>query len=119
MLCPTGACPCFNARDRTCGAGRLFGLRRSDKREPSSFRAYTVCRCLIGIMGNIASDAAMVLIPPLMALTFYKLGRHPIAGIVAGFAGAGAGFTANLLVVGTDSLLAGITTEAAHIVDDS
>lgn len=94
-----------------------YAVRISVSRVPSGLIPYVAV--LIGIMGNIASDAAMVLIPPLMALTFYKLGRHPIAGIVAGFAGAGAGFTANLLVVGTDSLLAGITTEAAHIVDDS
>jgi len=94
-----------------------YAIRISVSRVRASLIPYVAV--FIGIMGNIASDAAMVLIPPLMALAFYKLGRHPIAGIVAGFAGAGAGFTANLLVVGTDSLLAGITTEAARIIDDS
>lgn len=73
----------------------------------------------IGIMGNIASDAAVVIIPPLTAIVFYKAGRHPIAGLAAGFAGAGAGFTANLLITGTDALLAGISTEAARIMDES
>ena len=68
-------------------------------------------------MGNIASDAATILIPPLAAMVFYKLGRHPVAGLAAGFAAAGAGFTANLLVVGTDALLAGISTESAKIID--
>src|SRR5699024_8051929 len=60
-----------------------------------------------------------ILIPPLAAMVFYKSGRHPLAGLAAGFAGAGAGFTANLFVAGTDSLLAGISTEAARFLDES
>src|SRR5699024_12189850 len=48
-----------------------------------------------------------------------EIGRNPRAGLVAGFAAAGAGFTANLLIVGTDALLSGITTEAASIIDDA
>lgn len=71
----------------------------------------------VGIMGNIASDASMILIPPLAAMVFYKLGRHPIAGLAAGFAASSAGFTANLLPVGTDALLGGISTEAAKVLD--
>lgn len=42
-----------------------------------------------------------------------------MAGLAAGYAGAGAGFTANLFIVGTDALLSGISTEAAAILDDS
>lgn len=94
-----------------------YAIRKSVSRVPGYLLPYMAV--FVGIMGNIASDAAMVLIPPLMAMAFYKIGRHPIAGLVAGFAGAGAGFTANLMVAGTDALLAGITTEAARIVDDS
>ncbi len=56
---------------------------------------------------------------PLGALVFYKLGRHPLAGLAAGFAGAGAGFTANLFIAGTDVLLSGISTEAARLIDDT
>ncbi|MCD8796688.1 AbgT family transporter [Mammaliicoccus sciuri] len=82
---------------------------------PPALITYAVV--FIGIMGNIASDAATILIPPLAAMVFYKLGRHPVAGLAAGFAAAGAGFTANLLVVGTDALLAGISTESAKIID--
>ncbi|GAA0469644.1 AbgT family transporter [Alkalibacillus silvisoli] len=72
-----------------------------------------------GIFGNLASDAAFVLVPPLAAMVFYTIGRHPLAGLAAGFAGTGAGFTANFLVAGTDALLSGISTEAARAIDDS
>ncbi|MFM2485365.1 AbgT family transporter [Celerinatantimonas yamalensis] len=70
-----------------------------------------------GIMMNIASDAAMIVLPPLAAMVFLSVGRHPIAGLMCGFASAGAGFTANLIIAGTDALLSGISTEAAKAVD--
>jgi aminobenzoyl-glutamate transport protein len=72
-----------------------------------------------GIMMNIASDAAMVVLPPLAALVFMSVGRHPIVGLIAGFASAGAGFTANLMIAGTDALLSGISTEAAKAVSNT
>ncbi|MFD2210794.1 AbgT family transporter [Virgibacillus halophilus] len=94
-----------------------YAVRKTILKSPPFLLTYTVV--FVGIMGNIASDAAVVLIPPLAALVFYKVGRHPLAGLAAGFAGAGAGFTANLFIAGTDALLAGISTEAAHILDKS
>jgi aminobenzoyl-glutamate transport protein len=94
-----------------------FAVRKTILKSPPFLLTYTVV--FVGIMGNLASDAAVVLIPPLAALVFYKVGRHPLAGLAAGFAGAGAGFTANLFVAGTDALLAGISTEAAAILDDT
>lgn len=92
-------------------------IQKTIVKAPPSLVTYAVV--FIGIMGNIASDAATILIPPLAAMVFYKLGRHPIAGLAAGFAAASSGFTANLLVVGTDALLAGISTESAKIIDPS
>ncbi|MDQ0268213.1 aminobenzoyl-glutamate transport protein [Cytobacillus purgationiresistens] len=84
---------------------------------PKSLVTYAVF--FVGILGNIASDAAFVLVPPLAAMVFYTVGRHPLAGLAAGFAGVGAGFSANILIAGTDALLAGITTEAAKAIDAS
>ncbi|MBM7713369.1 aminobenzoyl-glutamate transport protein [Bacillus thermophilus] len=72
-----------------------------------------------GIIGNLASDAAFVIIPPLAGMAFYALGRHPLAGMAAGFAGGGAGFTANIFVAGTDALLSGISTEVAKSIDET
>lgn len=94
-----------------------FAIKKTILKAPSWAVTYTIV--FVGIMGNIASDAAQILIPPLAAMVFHKIGRHPLAGLAAGFAAAGAGFTANLLIVGTDALLAGISTEAAKIIDPS
>ncbi|MGA9289323.1 MAG: AbgT family transporter, partial [Anaerobacillus sp.] len=94
-----------------------YAIKKTILKSPPALITYTVV--FVGIMGNIASDAAMVLVPPLAAMVFYKVGRNPIAGLAAGYAAAGAGFTANLLIAGTDALLAGITTEAAQIIDES
>lgn len=94
-----------------------YTIRKTILKSPPVLITYTVV--FVGILGNLASDAAIVLIPPLAAIVFYKIGRHPLAGLAAGYAGAGAGFTANLFVAGTDALLAGISTEAAAIIDDT
>ena len=71
---------------------------------------------LIGICGNIASDAAVIIVPPLAGAIFYGTDRNPLVGIAAGYAAACAGFTANLLIAGTDALLAGITEEAVQAI---
>lgn len=70
-----------------------------------------------GILSNIASDLGYILIIPLAGVIFHSLGRHPIAGMAAAFAGVSGGFSANLLIGTIDPLLAGLSTEAAHIVD--
>ena len=66
---------------------------------------------IIGACGNIGSDAGVVVVPPIAALIFAQMGFNPIAGLIAGYAGATAGFTANFFIAGTDVLLAGISTE--------
>lgn len=70
-----------------------------------------------GILSNIASDLGYILIIPLAGVIFHSLGRHPIAGMAAAFAGVSGGFSANLFIGTIDPLLAGLSTEAAKIVD--
>lgn len=70
----------------------------------------------IAMMGNLAADAAYVVLIPLAALVFVAAGRHPIAGIAAAFAGVSGGFSANLVMGQLDALLLGITSEAANIL---
>ncbi|MBC2851860.1 AbgT family transporter [Cetobacterium sp. 8H] len=83
----------------------------------SSPKIITFMIMLIGICGNIASDAAIVIVPVISAFIFCSLGKHPLAGIAVGYAATTAGFSANLIVAGTDALLAGISTEAIKIVN--
>lgn len=69
-----------------------------------------------GVMSSVASDAGYVVLPPLGAVIFLTLGRHPLAGIAAAFAGVSGGFSANLLLSGTDAMLSEITMEAAAVI---
>ena len=71
----------------------------------------------LGVMSNLASDAGYVVLIPLAALMYYTLGRHPIAGLAAGFAGVSGGFSANLFVSSTDALLLPFTQAAAETGD--
>lgn len=70
-----------------------------------------------GIMSNIASDVGYVVLVPLAAMIFHSLGRHPLAGVAAAFAGVSGGFSANLLIGTLDPIMSGITQGAARIVD--
>ena len=70
-----------------------------------------------GILSNMASEVGYVLLVPLGAIIFLSVGRHPIAGLAAAFAGVSGGFSANLLLGTIDPLLAGISQEAARIID--
>ncbi|PRO66363.1 AbgT family transporter [Alkalicoccus urumqiensis] len=72
-----------------------------------------------GIMSSVASDAGYVVLPPLGAVIFAALGRHPLAGLAAAFAGVSAGFSANLLLSATDPMLGELTISAAAIVSES
>jgi aminobenzoyl-glutamate transport protein len=74
----------------------------------------TAVLTLVGINANLASDAGIIFTPAIGGALFKALGRNPIIGIITGFAAASGGFTANLLIAGTDGLLAGITQSAAQ-----
>ncbi|MCK5056655.1 MAG: AbgT family transporter [Candidatus Aminicenantes bacterium] len=71
---------------------------------------------LAGVMSNIASGVGYVLLVPLAAIIFKSVGRHPLAGLAAAFAGVSGGYSANLLLGTIDPLLAGISQEAAMII---
>jgi len=70
-----------------------------------------------GILSNVASDVGYVLLIPLAGVIFIAVGRHPIAGMAAAFAGVSGGFSANLVLGTVDPLLAGLSQEAAQILD--
>lgn len=72
-----------------------------------------------GVLSNTASDVGYVLLIPLAGIIFMAVDRNPIAGMAAAFAGVSGGFSANLLLGTIDPLLAGLSQEAAQILDSS
>lgn len=80
-------------------------------------RLLTFVIVFAGILSNTASEIGYVLLVPVSASIFLAAGRHPIAGLAAAFAGVSGGYSANLLLGTIDPLLAGLSEEAAQIVD--
>ena len=76
----------------------------------------TVAIVFSGIISNTASELGYVVLVPLGAVVFLALGRHPLAGLAAAFAGVSGGYSANLLLGTIDPLLAGLTQEAARLI---
>lgn len=109
---PLGLVLCMTIGTGVCEeAGMLTTLLRSSmKNVPGALVPY-VC-VFVGIVGNLASDAASVMVPPLAALAFLGVGKHPVAGMICGFMGAQVGYASNPIISGTDTLLMGITNDA-------
>ncbi len=72
---------------------------------------------LAGLLSSMAVDAGYVVLIPLGAVIFHGMGRHPIAGLAAAFAGVSGGFSSNLLLTALDPLLASFTEPAARLLD--
>lgn len=79
-------------------------------------RLLTVVIVFAGVISNAASEVGYVLLVPLAAIIFLAAGRHPLAGLAAAFAGVSGGYSANILLGTIDPLLAGLSQEAAHII---
>ncbi len=83
----------------------------------ASKRMVTVTIVFAGVVSNTASELGYVVLIPMAAMIFHSLGRHPLAGLAAAFAGVSAGYSANLLLGTVDPLLSGITETAAQMID--
>ncbi|MCO5218502.1 MAG: AbgT family transporter [Thermomicrobiales bacterium] len=67
---------------------------------------------LVGALSSVASDAGYLILIPLAGVAFMVLGRNPIAGLTAGFAGVAATFAVNIIPQPTDAMLAEIGNES-------
>ncbi|MED5388868.1 MAG: AbgT family transporter [Pseudomonadota bacterium] len=83
----------------------------------ASGRTLVMTVAFAGVLSSLTVDAGYVVLIPLAGLVFQLAGRSPIAGIATAFAAVSGGFSANLLVGPVDATLAGLSTEAARIVD--
>lgn len=50
---------------------------------------------LVGMLSHLGPDSGYVIIIPIAAYMFYAVGKHPLAGIAASFAGIAGAFAAN------------------------
>ena len=89
---------------------KLFGS------SPSWLLPYVVG--FVGVVSSIMADSAFVVVPPLAALVFKAAGRHPVAGLLGGFAAAGAGYSTNIFPTSLDALFAGITSSVMDALPD-
>jgi len=97
------------------GAAEVAGLmaaliRKLVKVAPRVLIAYLIV--FIGVLASVASDAGYLILIPLGAAAFLAVGRHPIAGLAAGFGGVAAVFMANVIPTPTDAMLFEITNES-------
>jgi len=97
------------------GAAEVAGLmaaliRKLVQVAPRALIAYLIV--FIGVLSSVASDAGYLILIPLGAAAFLAVGRHPIAGLAAGFGGVAAVFMANLIPTPTDAMLFEITNES-------
>ena len=80
-------------------------------------KAVTWILVTLGVLASIAADAAYLILIPLGAAAFLSLGRHPLAGLAAAFAGVAAAFGVNFLIAPIDPVLTEITNDAIHLLN--
>jgi len=66
----------------------------------------------VGVLSSVATDAGYLILVPLGAAAFLSLGRHPLAGLSAAFAGVGAIFAVNIIFAPLDAMLTEVTNES-------
>lgn len=73
--------------------------------------AITFIIVLLGGISSVASDAGYLVLIPLGAAAFASLGRNPLVGIAAAYAGVSASFFVNLLITPADGIITEVTNE--------
>jgi aminobenzoyl-glutamate transport protein len=89
-------------------AAMRAGLRQAPK------ALMTPLIVFIALNASLAPDAAYVVLIPLAGVFYASVGRHPIAGICAAFAGVSGGFAASLVPGQMDALILGLTESAVQ-----
>ncbi|HWC29010.1 MAG TPA: AbgT family transporter [Dehalococcoidia bacterium] len=100
------------------GAGLMAALiRKLVQTAPRGLLTFIIV--FVGVLSSIATDAGYLILIPLGAIAFLSVGRHPLAGLAAAYAGVSVSFAVNVLITPLDSLLTEVTNEAIAIVDSS
>ncbi len=80
-------------------------------------KALTYILVFVGIVSSVAADAGYLVLIPLAGTAFISVGRHPLAGLAAGFAAVAGAFTVNMLIKPLDAVLTEFTNDAIHLVN--
>lgn len=91
-------------------AGLIAALiRKMMQIAPAS--AVTFIIVLLGGVSSVASDAGYLVLIPLGAAAFASVGRNPLVGIGAAYAGVSASFFVNVLITPADGIITEVTNE--------
>jgi aminobenzoyl-glutamate transport protein len=82
-------------------------------------RALAFVLIFVGVLSSVATDAGYLILVPLGAAAFASVGRHPLAGLAACFAGVGAIFGVNPIPGPVDAQVVAITNEALTLTDQA
>ncbi|MBS3961308.1 MAG: AbgT family transporter [Sandarakinorhabdus sp.] len=85
-------------------------IKRAGAKIPERYLGLAVV--FLGIMSSLASDAGYLILVPLAGLLYASLGRHPLIGMAAAFAGVSAGFSANLIPGTASDVIVGLNARA-------
>ncbi|TDT33607.1 AbgT family transporter [Naumannella halotolerans] len=97
----------------------LFAVVMRGALRSASPRWVTAVVALVGTASSMASDASYMIVIPLGGMAFKAVGRNPVIGCAVAYAATAGGYSAAPFVNSLDAILGGLTTSAAHIVDDS
>ncbi len=85
--------------------------------EKAPFKIITPVIILVAMLGTVAGDASQIVIPPITAMIFLRLGYHPIAGLVMAYAAAEGAFAANTIIGMGDALALAFTESGLKTID--
>jgi aminobenzoyl-glutamate transport protein len=90
-------------------------IRKLVAATPGSLLTFSIV--LVGALSSVATDAGYLILIPLGAAAFLSVGRHPLVGIAAAYAGVSAIFSVNILIAPLDAMLTEMTNEAIALVN--
>jgi aminobenzoyl-glutamate transport protein len=67
---------------------------------------------LLGILSSLATDAGYLILIPLAGMLYAGMGKNPLIGMAAAFAGVSAGFSANLVPGTPIDVIIGVNAQA-------
>jgi len=97
-------------------SGMLNAVLRSAGASNSRWKMALIV-AFIGVIANLAGDAAFIVYPPLVAMLYLSTNRNPLDGLFLAYGSVAVGFGANILPGSADASLASMTEAGAKTLD--